>query len=284
MVFPQTEIGNDPVAIRDYVQAADDLGFHYMVAYDHVLGADTTHHQLEGAAYTFETPFHEPLALFSYAAALTTRIHLVTGVIILPQRQAALVAKQAAEVDVLSGGRLILGVGTGWNHVEYEALGQDFRTRGKRLEEQVALMRALWAEPLVDFEGRFHRVTHAGINPRPASGRIPIWFGGWADVVMDRTGRVGDGWLLGGAAKRENLEHRRDRIHAAARAAGRDPSSIAIAAGVNAGNYSTEQQADRARVLESAGATHCSINTMDAGFTTVEQHVEAIRTFRSAFD
>ena len=284
VVFPQTEIGTDATAIRDYAQAADDLGFQYMIAYDHVLGADPNRHQLNGGAYTYETQFHEPFALFSYLAGLTSRIRFVTGVIILPQRQTALVAKQAAEVDVLSGGRLVLGVGTGWNQVEYESLGQEFRSRGRRLEEQVALLRALWAQPLVAFEGRFHRVMHAGINPRPVRGAIPIWFGGWADVVMDRVGRMGDGWLLGGPAKRENLEHRRERIHAAARAAGRDPSSIAIAAGVNARGYSAEQQLERARLLESVGATHCSVNTMDAGFTSVAQHIEAIRAFRRAFD
>ena len=164
VTFPQSEIGADPEVIRDYAQAAEDLGYEHLLAYDHVLGADPSNR--EGwRGYTHKTMFHEPLTLFCFLAAITQRLELVSGVIVLPQRQSALVAKQAAEVDVLSNGRLRLGVGIGWNAVEYEALGEDFSTRGARIEEQIEVMRLLWSREVVSFEGRFHRIDEAGINP-----------------------------------------------------------------------------------------------------------------------
>ena len=228
-IFPQTEIGIDPIAIRDYAQAVEDLGYDYLLAYDHVLGADP-----EGRGgtwpYTYMSNFHEPLALFSYLAGLTERIELVSGVVILPQRQTALVAKQAAVVDILTGGRLILGVGSGWNYLEYESLGQDFHTRGRRLEEQVGLLRRLWSEPLVEFEGDFDRIPAVGINPRPGR-QIPIWMGGTAPVVLDRIGRIGDGWVAGrgdlefsGAASRRSARRRSARV-ATPRRSGSPPQS-----------------------------------------------------------
>src|SRR5438094_5205199 len=167
VVFPQTEFGNDPHAIKDYAQAAESLGYDYLLIYDHVLGAHPNRERKLTGPYTHEHPFHEPMVLFGFLAAVTTRLQLTTGILILPQRQTALVAKQAAEVDVLSRGRLRLGIGLGWNHIEYEALRQDFHIRGRRSEEQVELLRALWAEPLVTFEGRTDGVRHDGINPRP---------------------------------------------------------------------------------------------------------------------
>src|ERR671919_3158449 len=163
-VFPQTEIGADPVAVRDYVQAAEDLGYSHLIAYDHVLGADTQFHPGWTGGYKSKDAFHEPLVAFGYMAAVTKTLELVTAILILGQRQTALVAKQAAEVDVLSGGRLRLGVGIGWNHVEYEALGEEFGTRGARIEEQIAVMRALWTQEVVNFKGRWHQITHAGLN------------------------------------------------------------------------------------------------------------------------
>ena len=275
VTFPQMEIGSDPADVRDFVKAVEALGYDYLTAYDHVLGADPEYHQLNGP-YTHETMFHEVLVLFGYVAALTERIQLVTGVLILPQRPTALVAKQAAEVDVLSGGRLILGVGLGWNPVEYEALGQDFHTRGRRVEEQVQLLRALWADSLVTFDGRFDHVTHAGINPLPSGRRIPIWMGGSADMALDRIGRIGDGWLGWGARGVA-------RIHAAARAAGRDPAEISIATGVVVAGHSVAEQVESAKRLRQAGVTHCSINTMGAGFSSLTQHIGAITAFREAY-
>ncbi|MER3404742.1 MAG: hypothetical protein C4289_05905 [Chloroflexota bacterium] len=194
-IFPQTEIGADPVAIRDYAQAVEELGYAHLVAYDHVLGANTETPERRGRRwpYTFQHQFHEPLVLFGYLAAITRRIGLVTGILILPQRQTALVAKQAAEVDVLSSGRLRLGVGLGWNEVEYEALGENFHNRGRRIEEQVTVLRALWTQPLVTFHGRWHHITDAGINPLPVQRPIPIWMGGTDERVLRRIARMADG-------------------------------------------------------------------------------------------
>ena len=195
-IFPQTEIGQDPGVIREYAQAVEELGYGHLLAFDHVLGADTSTRPDWRGPYTSKTMFHEPLVLYGYLAAITQRIELVTGIIILPQRQTALVAKQAAEVDVLSGGRLRLGVGIGWNDVEYEALGENFHNRGRRSEEQVELLRELWTKEAVTFEGRWHRVTAAGINPLPVQRPIPLWFGsGPTDAALQRIARLGDGWF-----------------------------------------------------------------------------------------
>ena len=186
VVFPQVEIGNDPAAIRDYAQAVEAMGYTHILAFDHVLGANPPSHPGLKGPYTYKHPFHEPFVLFGFLAAVTTRVELVTGIIILPQRQTALVAKQTACVDVLSGGRLRLGVAVGWNFVEYEALGEDFKNRGQRIEEQIEILRALWTKELVTVEGRWHRVTDAGINPPPVQRPIPIWMGGESDPVVRR--------------------------------------------------------------------------------------------------
>ncbi|MCW5883269.1 MAG: LLM class F420-dependent oxidoreductase, partial [Anaerolineae bacterium] len=195
VVFPQTEIGPDPATVRAYAEAVEGLGFAYLQAYDHVLGADTRVRPDWRGPYTLETLFHEVFVLFGYLAAITHRLELVTGILILPQRQTALVAKQAAEVDVLSGGRLRLGVGVGWNHVEYEALGMDWKTRGVRQAEQIEVMRRLWVEDFVTFEGRFHTMTDVNILPPPVQRPIPIWFGGSHEAVIKRCARLGDGWM-----------------------------------------------------------------------------------------
>ena len=195
VVFPQIEIGADPVGCRDFAQAAEGLGFDGLMTYDHVLGADTSVRPDWSGWYQMEDLFHEPFVLFGHLAAVTERIRFVTGILILPQRQTALVAKQAAEVDVLSGGRMTLGIGVGWNDVEFEALGENFRDRGRRCEEQIALMRRLWTEESVDFEGKWHRVSAAGINPLPVQRPIPVWIGGAADPVLRRAARIGEGWL-----------------------------------------------------------------------------------------
>src|SRR5664279_1385930 len=195
VVFPQTEIGNDPAAIRDYAQTAEGLGFSHVLAYDHVLGANPQRPGGWSGPYTYLTPFHEVFVLFGYLAAVTQKLGLAAGVIILPQRQTALVAKQAASLDVLSGGRLRLGVGLGWNEVEYTSLNENFHNRGQRIEEQVQLMRRLWTEPLVDFKGKWHTIPDAGLNPRPVQRPIPIGFGGTAEVALRRLARLGDGWI-----------------------------------------------------------------------------------------
>src|SRR5215468_7579817 len=221
-IFPQTELSADPGAIREFVQAVEAMGYTNLFVADHVLGADTRfHHHPSLASYSYKSVVHEPLTLLGYVAALTTRITLATGILILPQRQTALVAKQAAEIDVLSGGRLRLGIGVGWNQVEYEALNQDFHTRGRRSAEQVAVLRALWTQEVVDFHGRWHHISHAGINPLPVQRPIPVWFGGGrpgVEPVIERIGRLADGWFpqfAPDAVGRETLE----RMHGYARAA-----------------------------------------------------------------
>ena len=193
--YPKIEFGNDPAAIRDYAQTAEDLGYSHILAYDHVLGANPERPGGWEGPYTHQPAFHEPFVLFSFMAAVTQRIGFTTGIIILPQRQTALVAKQATTLDVLSNGGLRIGVGLGWNQVEYTSLNQDFHNRGRRIEEQVELMRLLWTQPLVTFMGRWHSVPDAGINPLPIQQPIPVWFGGHAEAVLQRTARLGDGWM-----------------------------------------------------------------------------------------
>ncbi|HEY5873926.1 MAG TPA: TIGR03619 family F420-dependent LLM class oxidoreductase, partial [Ilumatobacteraceae bacterium] len=201
-VFPTNEIGNDPVAIRDWAQAAEALGFSTIITYDHVLGAvrEGREPPLTGP-YDEHDAFHEPFVLFGYLAATTTTIQLQTGVLIAPQRQTALIAKQATEVDILSGGRLVLGLGTGWNYVEYEALGGEYTQRGRYLDEQVVVLRKLFREPVIDYTGNFHRIDRAGLEPRPGRD-IPIWFGGASAAALRRAARCGDGILLTGAGPR----------------------------------------------------------------------------------
>lgn len=196
VVFPQNQIGDDPLVIRDFAQASEAMGYHHLLTYDHVVGANPERENWkDGYPYTYKHMFHEPFVLFGYLAGLTTTIEFITGVLILPQRQTALVAKQAAQVDVLSGGRFRLGVGIGWNHVEYTSLGQDFHKRGVRIEEQIAILRELWTQPLVNIEGEFDTIDDAGISPLPRQQPIPIWIGGTADVVLQRAARLANGWM-----------------------------------------------------------------------------------------
>lgn len=220
VVFPQNQLGADPLVIRDFVQAAEGMGYHHLLAYDHVLGANPDRADWHsGSPYTYRDMFHEPFTLFAYLAALTERIGLMTGVLILPQRQTALVAKQAAQVDLLSGGRFRMGVGIGWNAVEYTSLGYDFRTRGARIEEQIGLLRQLWSRDLVRFNGRFDVIDDAGINPLPQQ-PIPIWIGGTADVVLRRAARLSDGWVAQAGAPQQAQEYA-ERFWAFAEANGR---------------------------------------------------------------
>ena len=195
VVYPQNQFGSDPIEMRDFAQAAEGMGYHHLLAYDHVLGANPNREGWDaGRPYTCQDAFHEPFTLFSWMAALTERIGFMTGVLILPQRQTALVAKQAAQVDILSGGRFRLGVGIGWNEVEYNSLGYDFKTRGARSEEQIELMRQLWTRDLVKFDGCYDKIDDAGLNPLPRR-PISIWIGGTADIVLRRAARMSDGWV-----------------------------------------------------------------------------------------
>ena len=287
VTFPQTEIGTDPGAIRAYAQAAEELGYDYLLAYDHVIGADVSARPdwrpLRGGppGYVHTDSFHEPFALFGYLAGVTNRLGLATGVLVLGQRQTALVAKQAAEVDVLTGGRLRLGIGTGWNNVEYEVLNMDFHNRGLRSEEQVALLRALWTQEVVTFKGRWHEVIAAGINPLPVQRPIPIWFGGWAEVVLKRAGRLGDGFFFT-MAPNEECRQAIERIRSYAREAGRDPSAIGVEGTAALGKGTVEQAAERLQAWKAVGATHVTFNTMNAGLRTPDDHIDAIRRFKAA--
>jgi len=273
VVFPQTEIGPDGGAVRSYGQRVEELGFRHVLAYDHVLGADRAVHQGWDRPYDSATTFHEPLVMFGFLAALTS-LELVTGIIILPQRQTALVAKQAAEVDLLSGGRLRLGVGLGWNYVEYEALGQDFATRGRRIEEQVALMRRLWTEPSLSHAGPFDRITGAGIAPLPVQRPIPVWFGAQSAPAYRRAGRLADGWFPQVQPGPE-LDQARAVVSQAATEAGRDPATLGMEGRITWRGDAGELAGQAAR-WQDAGASHVSINTMGAGLATLDDHLAAL--------
>jgi len=276
VVFPQTEIGADAGAVRAYAEHVEGLGYAHLLAYDHVVGADPMVHAGWDGFYDLHDTFHEPLVTFGYLAAVTTSLELVTGIVILPQRQTVLVAKQAAEVDLLSGGRLRLGVGLGWNAVEYEALGEDFSNRGKRSGEQVELMRKLWTEESVTYHGSYHRVTGAGIAPLPIQRPIPVWFGAASPRAYRRAGRLGDGWfpMVGPGPQ---LEQALQAVTQAATEAGRDPAQIAMEGRVS-WNGNADDLADGLRVWAEAGASHISINTMKAGLASVDDHLAALTT------
>ena len=286
VVFPQTEIGADPAAVRDYVQAVEELGYAHMMVYDHVLGADTSHHANWQGSYTSESMFHEPFVLFGYLAGITTKIELVTAVLILGQRQTALVAKQAAEVDLLTGGRLRLGVGVGWNHVEYEALNQEFSNRGQRYAEQINLLREFWTKEVVEFEGKYHKVDHAGVNPQPVQRPIPIWMGAGAranpvptDRVLRRVARLADGWFPQ-MQPTDDARATVERLKIFADEAGRDAASIGMEPRINLGDGDPEFWQEQVRVWEDMGATHISVNTMQAGLHSPQDHINAIQQFK----
>lgn len=281
VVFPQTEIGSDPHFIRDYAQAAEELRFSHILAYDHIIGANLASRPNWKPPYSHLDTFHEPFVLFGYLAAATTKIEFVTGIIILPQRQTVLVAKQAAALDVLNGGRLRFGIGIGWNPVEYEALGENFHNRGRRSEEQIEVLRKLWTQETVTFEGRWHKITDAGIRPLPVQRPIPIWFGGSDDRALRRLGKLGDGWfpLMGPDEKcRAAIE----KIHRYAEEAGRNPRHIGIEGRIPYGQGAPETWLKDLQAWNNLGATHASFNTMKAGLKTPSAHIDAIRRFSAA--
>jgi probable F420-dependent oxidoreductase len=302
VVFPQTELGGDPGAVRAFATAASQLSFAHIAVFDHVVGADPAVHRDWSGPYEVQSTFHEPFVLFGYLAALTSlepaQEHAlqrgaarsgacrfaglrVTSILILPQRQTVLVAKQAAEIDLLTQGKLRLGVGLGWNEVEYEALGQNFSDRGARLGEQVALLRRLWTETSVMVAGEHEHVTGAGIAPLPVQRPIPVWIGARADVALRRAGRIADGWFPmdqpGPALARSTAI-----VHGAAVQAGRDPSTLGMEGRINVGSESSSSIAQQIAAWREAGATHLSINTMRAGFSTVDEHIAALASASQA--
>jgi probable F420-dependent oxidoreductase len=282
VVFPQTEIGGDRGAVRAYAERVEALGYAHLLAYDHVLGADPDVHRPWNGPYNIDTTFHEPFVLFGYLAGIIA-VELVTGIIILPQRQTALVAKQAAEVDLLTEGRFRLGVGLGWNAVEYEALGEDFSTRGRRMSEQVELLRKLWTERSVTHTGRFDRVNGAGLAPMPVQRPIPLWFGAASEPAYRRTGRLADGWFPQ-VPPGEHLDAARAIVDDAARAAGRDPATLGMEGRVSWTAGGVEKLVDHVGRWRDAGASHLAINTMNAGLPSVDDHLAVLTQAAEALD
>jgi probable F420-dependent oxidoreductase len=272
VVYPQIELRGDPSAVRLIGKAVEDLGFGHLLAYDHVLGAvHTGRTPLLTGPYTERDPFHDPFVMFAYLAATTQRIGFATGVLVLPQRQTALVARQAADVDLLSGGRLRLGVGIGWNYVEYEALGQEFHARGARQEEQIKLLRRLFTEPVVDFSGRFDRVDRAALMPKP-SRSIPIWLGGHGEVAFERAARLADGFIFfGGTSAQVIGEWKRltDRLGALGRSVEDFGADWVVLKRDSIGDLTAEIAAWR-----EAGGTHVTVDTMNRGFESVGGHID----------
>ena len=276
VVFPQIEIGADPGGVREFAQAVQELGFDHLLAYDHVLGADISARSDWPGPYTAEHQFHEIFVLFGYLAGIAPGLELVTGVLVLPQRQTALVAKQAAEIDVLTGGRFRLGVGLGWNFVEFEALGEEFSTRGRRSEEQIEVLRLLWQQPVVTFSGQWHHIPGAGINPLPVQRPIPIWIGGSAEVAIRRAARLADGFfpqrpLAGGWPA--TLE----RLRAWAEEAGRDPASIGIEQRIDVSTGTPDDWRAAVDEWRDLGATHISLATMRGGLEGPGGHIQRLQ-------
>jgi probable F420-dependent oxidoreductase len=288
-VFPQLEIGTDPDAIGRYARTIEEFGYDHLVIFDHVLGADSSRPGGWTGVYDHRSMFHEPLVLFGYLSAITTRLRLATAVIVLPQRQTALVAKQAAEVDLLSRGRLTLGVGIGWNEVEYEALGTNFRNRGKRIEEQIAVLRALWTQEVADFEGRWHRIDRAGINPLPVQRPIPVWMGGgWdrqkrsiVEPALRRIAKIADGWFTH-LPPNDDGRAGMDAFRRLVREEGRDPARVPVEGRLPAARSAPDDWKRGIEAFREMGITGVELNTMGAGYSTLDEHLDALRRFREA--
>ena len=291
VTVPIVELGDDLGGVREFVQAAEQLGYTHIRILDHVLGADPQYHpEVPRFPYTDQSYIHEPFTLMAFLSGITTTIKLVTGILILPQRQTALVAKQAAEVDVLSGGRLRLGIGIGWNPVEYEALGQNFHTRGRRCEEQIAVLRELWTQELVNFEGRDHKISHAGIRPLPIQRPIPIWLGAGSSAnpipterVLKRIGSMADGWFPMFPYDHPNrgvVEQVREYAHSA----GRDPSNIGMEGRIRMASNGPEDWLAEAKAWEDMGATHLSASTVGPQITTIDQHIDALQRLKETIN
>jgi probable F420-dependent oxidoreductase len=289
-VFPQLEIGADPDVVGRFARTVEDLGYDHLVIFDHVLGADSNRLGGWTGAYDHRSMFHEPFVLYGYLAAITTRVKLATGVIVLPQRQTALVAKQAAEVDVLSRGRLILGVGIGWNQVEYEALGMSFTNRGKRIEEQIAVLRALWTQEVVDFKGRWHRVDRAGLSPLPVQRPIPIWMGGgWdrqkreiVEPALRRIAKIADGWFTHLPANDDGRAGMK-AFRRLVQEEGRDPATVPVEGRLPAAKGGPEEWKRGIDAFRSMGMTSVELNTMGAGYRSLDEHLDALRRFKELF-
>jgi probable F420-dependent oxidoreductase len=280
VVYPQTEFGSDPNAIKDFAQTVEGLGFDHIHAYEHVLGVNPDRPGGWRGQYSYQSAFMEPFVLFGFMAAVTRKIILGTNILVLPQRQTALVAKQAATLDVLSNGRLRLGVGLGWNDVEYISLNENFHNRGRRLEEQIQLLRLLWTQPLVTFSGRWHNIPDAGINPLPVQRPIPIWFGARVEPALRRAALFGDGWMATFRTP-EDLQPNLKRLMQFIEEAGRDKAGFGVEVRIYYGDGNPDQWKQLIQRWQELGVSHISFNTLGFGFTSPEHHLTAIRRFAS---
>ncbi len=274
-IFPQLDIGADRGAVQQYGLAVQQMGFDHLLAFDHVVGADRAVHAGWAGPYDANSTFHEPFVLFGFLAGLCPSLEFATGIVILPQRQTVLVAKQAAEVDILSGGQFRLGVGIGWNAVEYEALGERFNNRGRKIEEQIELLRRLWTEPSLTYEGKFHRLTGAALAPLPIQQPIPIWMGGGATLALERVGRLADGWFSN-IKPGPQLDEALATIREAAREAGRSPDDIGVEGRIMVGDGDLDRIAQEFGEWVHLGASHVSFNTMGAALEGVDAHIGAL--------
>lgn len=276
VVYPQIELGGDPQAVRAIAAATEELGFDHLLAYDHVLGAarvDRDPPLPDEFPYDADDPFHEPLVMFAHLAALHPRLEFATGVIIAPQRQTALLARQAADVALLSGNRLRLGIGVGWNHVEYDALGMDFGTRGRREDEQVALLRRLWSEDLVSFDGEFDRIDRAALNPRPTA-PVPIWIGGFSPPAFDRGARLGDGFIFGG--RTAEATDAWAQVQSGLQRHGRADEDFGADWLVRAHAPGAAGIERRQHDWTDVGGTHLSVVTMGLGLDSLDAHLDEL--------
>jgi probable F420-dependent oxidoreductase len=287
--LPVGDIGTGPTVIRDYAQTLEGLGFNYIQAPDHVLGGNPAGHKDKKRVGTSVTAYHDPFVLFSFIAGCTQKIGFAPGVLILAQRQAVLVAKQAASLDVLSNGRLRLGVGVGWNELEFTGLNENFKNRGKRSEEQVQVMQALWANEHVDFKGKYHTIDDSGINPRPKSGRVPVWFGGHVDATLERTAKWGDGWMPLAYPADDTALAAFDKLRGLVRDAGRSMDDVGIEVWVSLGSDDPAQWRKDVSFWKAAGVTHVTAHTTYAmghhkriAGKTAAEHLAAISKFQKA--
>lgn len=283
VVFPTTEIGRDPAVIQEFARTAENCGYSHLITYDQVIGANPDRPDWEGP-YDVSDPFHEPFVLFGYLAAATNKLRLVTGIIVLPQRQTALVAKQVAELDVLSEGRLTFGAGVGWDPVSFEAMGMDMSVRGPYMEEQIEVLRQLWERELVDFDGEFHTISDAGINPRPVQEPMPLWMGGEAEASLRRVARQADGWLPTGKWRHaENpvseLVPIRDYLYDRLHEEGRESHEFDVVGRVALGSDRPDEWVERTRAWQEFGATHVAVDTMGMGLEGAD-HKEKIVEFQ----
>ncbi|MDP7549413.1 MAG: LLM class F420-dependent oxidoreductase [Alphaproteobacteria bacterium] len=290
--LPMWDIGGDAAVIRDYAQAAEDMGYDYIGAADHVIGVNAASRPDWGERNTSADLFHDAFVLFGFLSACTKNIGFSTQVLILAQRQAALVAKQAACVDVLSGGRFRLGVGVGWNPEEFVALNEDFSNRGRRSGEQVQFMQALWAEPHVTFDGKWHKINDAGINPLPAGGSIPVWFGGHEDVTLRRTAKWGEGWIMLAHPPGDGALAEFAKLRDYTKAEGRDPAAMGLEVWVSVGAGGPDDWRREFQFWQDAGVSHITVNnaygrgehhTRIAG-RSLADHMDGIETYRAAVE